>query len=274
MSIKLSQLPVNSAPTITDQLVGVPNPAGTDYRANLVDIMALMYKDFLGNFIVPGSGMWTPDSPGSTLAGSMTAIIAYINGLRVAHVAVNAHAFTASKDTYVDMDSTGTISYNEVANGAGSPALAANSVRIAMVATGGSSIASQASIYQSGNDSLGNLIYNVAPQVGKTPIMMLRQGSSATNWSAGGTQNYDPRGSQVMQQFGTFTWSVNTYETITFPRPFVNTPHMQATIISANGFNGTVHLVNTGNISFDAIFLDTTWTGRAGETFCWTATGI
>lgn len=129
--------------------------------------------------------VWTADAAGSTRAASMTAGVVYINGKRITVAAVAARLFTASKDTYVDVldtgNGTGTLVYTETTNSNGtSPALAANSVRIAVIVTGASSIAAAASINQGQNnrllptasateymqitDTLGNLIYPRDPQ--------------------------------------------------------------------------------------------------------------
>jgi len=123
--------------------------------------------------------VWTADSAGSTLNGSMTAGVVYLSGKRVAVSAVTAHGFTASKDTYVDVDNTGTLHYTEVSNNAASPALSSGYLRLAIVVTGGSSIAAAASINQGQEsrvlpiassvpyavtDSLGNLICPRDPQ--------------------------------------------------------------------------------------------------------------
>ena len=134
----------------------------------------------LGDFTVSG-GVWTGDAYASTLAASMTAWTGYINGQRGTISAVTARAFTASKDTYIDvLNSSGTFSlvYTEVANNAASPALAANSIRLGVIVTGGSNIAAATSINQgqpertvpttcnpgkSGTDSLGNVIRNTNP---------------------------------------------------------------------------------------------------------------
>lgn len=105
-------------------------------------------RDELGYDYVASGGIWSGDAYGSTRNASMTALVCYINGKRVSASAVTARAFTASKDTYVDVDDSGTISYTEVANNAASPALAANSIRLAIICTGGSSIANQYSINQ------------------------------------------------------------------------------------------------------------------------------
>lgn len=117
-----------------------------------------LYDDFVNTGLI-----WTGDNYGVNLNGSMSTGIIYINGRRLSIGAVTAHGFTASKDTYVDIldnaDGTGTVVYTEVANGAASPALAANSVRIAKVVTNGTSIAAATSIVQWGSDSLTNTIY-------------------------------------------------------------------------------------------------------------------
>lgn len=124
------------------------------------------------DFVVSGL-VWSGDSYGASLAASMTAGYAYISGVRVTVAAVTARAFTASKDTYIDLGSDGVLDYTEVANNAASPALAANHIRIAIIVSGGSSIANVGSINQgqenkilpiassvaySVTDSLGNLI--------------------------------------------------------------------------------------------------------------------
>jgi len=129
--------------------------------------------DFVASGIV-----WSGNSYGSTLLASMTAGVVYISGKRLTVSAVTSRAFTASKDTYVDVDNTGTISYTEVTNNAASPTLAANSLRVAIIVTGASSIASAGSVNQgevgkvlpiasssaySVVDSLGNLICNRNP---------------------------------------------------------------------------------------------------------------
>lgn len=131
------------------------------------------------SFIASGC-TWSGDSYGSTLAASMTAGVAYIGGKRLVISSVASRAFTASKDTYVDLDTTGAPAYTEVANNAASPALSAGYIRIAIVITGASSIAAAGSVNQGQvgallpivssqpyevTDSLGNLICNRDPQM-------------------------------------------------------------------------------------------------------------
>jgi len=120
---------------------------------------------------------WSGDAYASTRLASMTSGTVYINGRRLSISAVVSRTFTASRDTYVDIldngDGTATLVYTEVTNNNTSPALAANSMRIAIIVTGASNIASAASINQgqvdkvlpiassiayTKTDSLGNLI--------------------------------------------------------------------------------------------------------------------
>lgn len=124
------------------------------------------------DFVASGC-VWSGDSYGSTRAASMTSGVVYIGGKRVTVSAVTARSFTASKDTYIDVDNTGTLTYTEVANNAASPTLAASSIRLGIIVTGASNIANVGSVNQgqqdkvlpiassvaySVTDSLGNLI--------------------------------------------------------------------------------------------------------------------
>lgn len=127
--------------------------------------------------------VWSGDSYGSTRNASMTAGVVYINGRPVVVSAVSGRGFTASKDTYVDVldngDGTGSLVYTEVSPNTSSPALAANSVRIAIIVTGASNIANVGSVNQGQEDkvlpivssvpyavtdSLGNLICSRDPK--------------------------------------------------------------------------------------------------------------
>lgn len=128
------------------------------------------------DFVASGC-VWSADAAGSTLAASMTAGVAYINGKRATVALVAARAFTASKDTYIDVklnpDATMSLVYTEVANNAASPALDTDSIRIGIIVTGAGSIAAAGSVNQGQEDkvlpissstpyavtdSLGNLI--------------------------------------------------------------------------------------------------------------------
>lgn len=108
----------------------------------------------ISNFVYTGC-VW---SATSGLAGTMSGGTVYVNGYRTIVNAVGSNTFPASADTYVDIDYLGNITYNSVSNGSAAPSLTANSIRVAKVITGSSSISS-VSIF--GADSLGNIIYPV-----------------------------------------------------------------------------------------------------------------
>lgn len=145
------------------------------------------------NYTVANTGVWSGDAYASTRNASMTAWTGYINGQRGTISAVTAHSFTASKDTYVDVLNTVgvfTLVYTEVTNNAASPALASNSIRIAIIVTGASNIADVGSVNQgqpskvlpiassvpySVSDSLGNRIYQLNPSAG---LVAYRQGGA------------------------------------------------------------------------------------------------
>lgn len=111
----------------------------------------------------------------SGLNGNMTSGVLYYNGIRVSVNSVASNAFAASKDTYVDIDVNGNITYQAVTNNAASPAITANSIRVAIVVTSGAAITfiNQgqidttisgfapviSSISLTHTDSLGNIIY-------------------------------------------------------------------------------------------------------------------
>ena len=79
----------------------------------------------------------------SGLNGTMTSGIYYsLNGIRYAVGSIASRAFTASKDTYVSVSPTGSISYQEAVNGGAIPALSTDYQWVAKVITNGSTITS------------------------------------------------------------------------------------------------------------------------------------
>jgi hypothetical protein len=116
-------------------------------------------------FVIPTSGSLSATTPSG---------VAYITGKRLS-VAADPHTYTASKDTYVDLDSTGALTYTAVSNNAASPSLAANSIRLGIVITSASAVTTvnqgdptavlpiASSVAYSVTDSLGNLICNRNP---------------------------------------------------------------------------------------------------------------
>lgn len=107
-----------TAEDLTDAL-NVPNDIETRFNEVISDHVA--------------SGLVVTDDTG--LTADISAGVAYINGIRLNVAADLNHAFTASKDTYVDLGDNGVLDFNEVSNGATAPTLEANHLRLARVIT-------------------------------------------------------------------------------------------------------------------------------------------
>lgn len=125
--------------------------------AKTVTIGAGAATIFPYDYVVSGC-VWTADAAGSTRLASMTAGVVVINGNPITVAAVTSRTFTASKDVYVDVldngDGTGLLVYTDGTTNAASGALAANSIRLAIIVVGASSIATEASINQGQEDKL------------------------------------------------------------------------------------------------------------------------
>lgn len=136
------------------------------------------FQDFVGEGLV-----W---SQKTGLIGKMTTGYAYINGELVGKSYLE-YTFTATKDTYIDLPlgskptSTNDLTITAVTNGAASPALAANSVRLAKVVTDGSGITS---VVASGFDSLGNPYMPTPISLGESSLSQAIQDFMATGWRA------------------------------------------------------------------------------------------
>lgn len=169
-------------------IVTVANGASSITNSNISDqrigVVIGNANTALNNFLSRGTFDYvytglviSGDAYASTLNGSMASGGVYIGGAPNTVAAFSAHAFTASKDTYVDVlysaTGVGSVVFTEVTNNAASPALAANSIRVGIVVTGAGNINSVASINQGQEnkllpiassipyvvtDSLGNLI--------------------------------------------------------------------------------------------------------------------
>lgn len=184
-------------------------------KAGAVDVAGVIASDLITNtqmatavkpetnfaettfdFVASGC-VWSGDAYGSTRVASMTAGVVYIGGRRVVVSAVTSRTFTASKDVYVDVDNTGTLTYTDTTTNAASPALAANSIRLAIIVVGASNIAAVGSVNQGEaskvlpiassipyavTDSLGNLI---CPRDPNRRILGYRQVIATTTTGAG-----------------------------------------------------------------------------------------
>lgn len=139
----------------------------------------------------------------SGLNGTMTAGVAYIADgsnymQRVVVAQIATRAFTASKDTYVDVGADGTVYYSEVANNATAPTLSANRIRIALVITNGSTITAVFQTEQrqanttltdlgwSGLDNLGNPVRNTNPHQLEFRVTRHNGTGTRSNIGAGG----------------------------------------------------------------------------------------
>jgi len=75
----------------------------------------------------------------SDLTSDISAGEAYVNGFRVSKSATS-NTYTANRDTWVDLNQTGTYTFTTVTNDAAEPVVAANSIRLAKVVTDGTTI--------------------------------------------------------------------------------------------------------------------------------------
>ena len=179
---------------------GVINASAVSSLQDASTALSTIREEYQFDFVASG-GVWSGDAYASTLNGSMTAVVAYINGQRLSIGAITAKAFAASSDTYIDILNTagvGSLVYTATTNNNGSIPLAANSIRLAIVVTGASSIAAATSINQGQEtmvlpiassvpyavtDSLGNLICPRDPNrkiLGERRIRAAFTGASAT----------------------------------------------------------------------------------------------
>jgi hypothetical protein len=129
--------------------------------AGITGTSAPNISQLVGNmmpYVVSGC-VWTADAVGSTRNASMTAGTVMIQGVLLTVAAVTARTFTASNDTYIDLASAGngtaTPTYTTVTNNSLSPALAnsgtsLNTIRVAVITVGASSIAANGNIGQGG----------------------------------------------------------------------------------------------------------------------------
>lgn len=153
---------------VSNDLTGLAN--GTNDTTN--NSMSTFRSETVFDHVNSGC-VWSGDSYAVTRNASQTSGVVYIAGVRLTVAAVAARLFTASKDTYIDINGSGVQVYTEATNNAASPALAAGSIRIGIIITGATTIAAATSVNQgqetmvlpiassiaySVTDSLGNLI--------------------------------------------------------------------------------------------------------------------
>lgn len=155
----------------------------TDLTTGLADVddnsLQLFRAETHQNYIKTGI-IW---SIGTLLTGGSTTGIFYVvdpsGDMRRISVGTFSKTFTASKDTYIDVNYLGVPAYVEVANGATTGmTLAANSIRVAKVVTNATTITT---ITQGGADALGNMIYQVNPTNVKSNQVIANTGTAGGN---------------------------------------------------------------------------------------------
>lgn len=151
-------VPINANFTALAQAIqsfdGSQIAAGTIVSSALSSTVNPITRDnlIITNFVSSGC-IWITVSG---LNGTMSSGTLFINGNMVLVNGVISNTFTASKDTYIDIDVNGNVYYQTVSNGTAAPSITANSIRVAKIITNGSAITS---ILQTGLDSLNNFIY-------------------------------------------------------------------------------------------------------------------
>lgn len=109
------------------------------------DPTKLTYVDMYTDYVVSGFLPALPSPAAITL--SIPPGVAYAGGRRVEKtLASDPRTYTASTDTYVDIDSSGNFVYTEVGNGAAEPALGANAIRLVRVVTNATEITAVADL--------------------------------------------------------------------------------------------------------------------------------
>lgn len=182
-------------------------------------------KENLFPFVASGV-IW---STVSGLNATMTSGVIYVNGIRVVVTSVASQAMAASKDTYIDVDVNGNITYNAVTTGAAAPALTANSVRVAKVIAG----ASITSILTTGMDSLKNLIY---PQTFTKAAAADANGWIRRNYGAWNTYEFVQT---VTAQTVPANSNLNV-ATVNMPIGIIDTSYLRFTYSTMGGFGGRI----------------------------------
>lgn len=100
----------------------------------------------IGNFVYSG----VLGSTSANLVLTISAGTAYVLGYRLA-ISQTQQNLTASKDTYIDLDSTGAFTYIPVSNGASAPSVTANSIRIGKAVTNATAITSYSDLANRSN---------------------------------------------------------------------------------------------------------------------------
>jgi hypothetical protein len=194
--------------------------ATTDLQQNSVSLDTIR-SEIISNFVASGGTV----AQSAGLVGTFSNIVYYISGVRYTANSVANKTYTASKDTYVDINASGTVTYTEVANGAASPSLTAGNIRVAKVVTNVSAIAS---VVQAGGDSLGNPVSPNGPE--KTEEWR-EWNPTLSGWSAnpsGGVYYYCRRGKKITLNIRQPNNGTSNATTCTVTLPFTAVPRTNA----------------------------------------------
>lgn len=121
------KLVYSDSPVLTTQ-VTAPRIIQTNAIENTSKL--LQTEDIFSDYVVTG----LLPATSANLISDISAGHAYVTGVRVNKTATSK-TYTASVDTYVDVNSAGTYTFPEVALGATAPAVTADSIRLAKVVT-------------------------------------------------------------------------------------------------------------------------------------------
>ena len=126
------KLVFSDSPVITTQITA-PRIIQTNAIENTSKL--LQTEDIFSDYVVTG----LLPATSANLISDISAGHAYVTGVRV-NKSATSKTYTASVDTYVDVNSVGTYTFPEVALGAAAPAITADSIRLAKVVTGATAI--------------------------------------------------------------------------------------------------------------------------------------
>lgn len=148
-NIETGSMPWSIMDNFTDS---IPASAMRD-SANL----ELFRRDVLSDFVADGC-VWSSLTGRN---GAMTEGVVYVSGIRMDINAIASKTFTASKDTYISISSSGSVGYTEVNNGAAAPSLTSNSIWVAVVKTNATTITSV--VQNNTVTSAGDTVYRSGP---------------------------------------------------------------------------------------------------------------
>lgn len=121
--------------------------------------------------------------------------------------------------------------------------------------------------------SEGNFLSITSGLPAYAPIVYRWQGGSATDWHAGGTSNFTPSGSVVLQSGNkNFTCNTTGSTSVTFPVTFAYHPHIIVSFEASDGcFAFRVEGITTSG--FSVALRDVTTSGSIPVTMHWEAKG-